>query len=119
MSGMTSYFIRRLLFVPFTFIAITFLVYSILRYVPGGPIVQAEVQMRMSAMTGEAGGGGSSTSDNNTIQLDEEAMEANGLFKAHMEVVVLTRACFPVVTLVLEELGVNPSSIYLISEVPI
>ena len=42
MSGMTAYFIRRLMLVPITFFAITFMVYAILRVVPGGPIEQAE-----------------------------------------------------------------------------
>ena len=76
MSGMTSYFIRRLLLVPITFLAITLMVYTVLRYVPGGPIEQAEVQMKMSAMTGEAGGSGSgSAQDDSSMQLDGEAME--------------------------------------------
>ena len=35
MNGMTTYFLRRLLLIPVTFIAITFLVYAVLRVVPG------------------------------------------------------------------------------------
>ncbi|MEE2960387.1 MAG: ABC transporter permease subunit [Myxococcota bacterium] len=72
MSGMTVYFIRRLMLVPVTFLIITLMVYSILRYVPGGPIEQAEAAMKMAAMSGEGGGG---NSESTTLQLDEEAME--------------------------------------------
>ena len=76
MSGMTSYFIRRLLLVPITFLAITLMVYTVLRNVPGGPIEQAEVQMKMAAMTGESGSSGSgSAQDDSSMQLDGEAME--------------------------------------------
>ena len=73
MSGMTVYFIRRLMLVPITFLIITLMVYSILRYVPGGPIEQAEAAMKMAAMAGEGGGGNSESA---TLQLDEEAMDA-------------------------------------------
>ncbi len=37
MHGMTSYFIRRLLLIPVTFVCITFIVYAIQRLAPGGP----------------------------------------------------------------------------------
>ena len=50
---MSAYFIRRLMLVPITFFAITFMVYAILRVVPGGPIEQAETAMKMAAMRGE------------------------------------------------------------------
>ena len=53
MSGMSAYFIRRLMLVPITFFAITFMVYAILRVVPGGPIEQAETAMKMAAMRGD------------------------------------------------------------------
>ncbi len=57
MSGMWTYFARRLLLVPVTFLVITFIVYAVLRMTPGGPIEQLENQMRAAA-SGEAGGGG-------------------------------------------------------------
>ena len=38
MSGMWTYFTRRLLLVPVTFFVITFIVYAVLRITPGGPI---------------------------------------------------------------------------------
>lgn len=50
MHGMTTYFIRRLLLIPVTFIAITFMVYTVLRVVPGGPIEQAQLQIKLAMM---------------------------------------------------------------------
>ncbi len=55
MNGMITYFVRRLLLIPLTFLAITFMVYAVLRVVPGGPIEQAQMQMR-KAMMQEGGG---------------------------------------------------------------
>ena len=72
MSGMASYFIRRLLLVPITFVLITMMVYTVLRYVPGGPIEQAEAAMKMSSM--EGGGGGGGIGDEADLQLNEEDM---------------------------------------------
>jgi microcin C transport system permease protein len=56
LSGMTSYFIRRILLVPVTFVIITFMVYYIQRVAPGGPIEQAELQIKQAAMEGRGGG---------------------------------------------------------------
>ncbi len=69
---MTTYFIRRFLLIPLTFLCITFLVYFILRITPGGPIEQAELRMKMAAQT-EAGltGGG----EMQNLQLSKEAMD--------------------------------------------
>jgi microcin C transport system permease protein len=73
MSGMTTYFIRRLLLIPLTFIAITFLVYSVLRVVPGGPIEQAQMQIKM-AMMGEGGSAGMAN-EAAELQIPAAAME--------------------------------------------
>lgn len=72
MHGMVTYFIRRLLLIPVTFIAITFLVYSVLRVVPGGPIEQAQMQIKM-AMQGEGGAAGMA-SDQAELQIPAAAM---------------------------------------------
>jgi len=72
MHGMTTYFIRRLLLIPVTFIAITFLVYAVLRVVPGGPIEQAQLQIKM-AMMGEGGSSGLA-SEQAELQIPESAM---------------------------------------------
>jgi microcin C transport system permease protein len=74
MSGMTVYFIRRLLLVPVTFFVITFMVYTILRIVPGGPIEQAEARMRMAEMSEGGGGGGGGMGEESDLQIDESAM---------------------------------------------
>ena len=55
MHGMTSYFIRRLLLIPVTFVCITALVYTIIRLAPGGPIEQAKLQMQQASAEGGAG----------------------------------------------------------------
>ena len=48
MSGMWTYFARRLLLVPITFLVITFMVYAVLRVTPGGPIEQLENQANLA-----------------------------------------------------------------------
>ena len=61
---MGAYFARRLLLIIPTFLGITMLVFLITRFVPGGPIEQAIMQMQGATGAGEAGGtsgiGGSS-----------------------------------------------------------
>ena len=74
MSGMAVYFTRRLMLVPITFLVITFMVYAILRVVPGGPIEQAETQLKMQQMSGEGGGGGGGAGDESDTALDTDAM---------------------------------------------
>ena len=74
MHGMISYFVRRLLLVPITFLAITFLVYSIMRITPGGPIEQARLQM-LQAMSQEVGGGGGDLFGTGTLELPQEAID--------------------------------------------
>ncbi|MAW76611.1 MAG: hypothetical protein CMJ95_04370 [Planctomycetes bacterium] len=73
MSGMWTYFTRRLLLVPVTFFVITFIVYAVLRITPGGPIEQLENQMRAAA-AGEAGGG-SGGIEGESAGLDEKARD--------------------------------------------
>lgn len=70
MHGMTSYFIRRLLLVPLTFICITLLVYTVIRLAPGGPIEQAKLQMQQAAAT--EGGGGEAAGE---LALPQEAID--------------------------------------------
>ena len=71
MHGMTSYFIRRLLLVPVTFLFITFMIYGVLRLAPGGPIEQARVAM-MKAQSGEGGGGGGGSDSGGTGMTEEQ-----------------------------------------------
>jgi microcin C transport system permease protein len=71
---MISYFLRRLLLVPVTFLCITFLVYAIMRLTPGGPIEQARLQM-LRAMAQEAGGAGPNVLATGTLELPQEAID--------------------------------------------
>jgi microcin C transport system permease protein len=58
---MVSYFIRRFLLMIPTFIGITFLCFTIMRFVPGGPVEQAILQYQQSMSSSGEGGGGSSS----------------------------------------------------------
>ena len=73
MHGMMTYFIRRLLLVPVTFVCITFMVYTIMRLAPGGPIEQAQLQMQQAAM--REGGGGSSVTATGDMSMPQEAID--------------------------------------------
>ncbi len=70
---MLSYFARRLLMVPLTFVCITFMVYAIMRAAPGGPIEQAKMQIRMAQMQ-EGGGGGGGLMDGD-LDLPQSAID--------------------------------------------
>jgi microcin C transport system permease protein len=72
MHGMVSYFVRRLLLVPITFLCITFLVYAIMRLTPGGPIEQARLQMLRAMQEGRAVGPATVTG---TLELPQEAID--------------------------------------------
>jgi microcin C transport system permease protein len=71
---MTTYFIRRILLIPVTFLCITFLVYAVLRVVPGGPIEQAQMQIRM-AMMKEGGAASGIGAEKAEMQIPESAMK--------------------------------------------
>jgi microcin C transport system permease protein len=55
---MIAYFIRRLFLVIPTFIGITIMVFTITRFVPGGPIERIIAEARQMQTTDRAGGGG-------------------------------------------------------------
>ena len=73
MSGMVSYFIRRILLVPITFVCITFLVYAVMRSAPGGPIEQAKQQL--AAAAAQESGGAAAISETGDLQLPQEAID--------------------------------------------
>lgn len=81
MSGMSAYFLRRLLMVPITFLVITFLVYTVLRFVPGGPIEQAEAQLRLGGQEG-AGGGSASAAGGQQLQMSPEGLQHLAVYYA-------------------------------------
>ncbi len=59
MGGLANYFTRRVLLLIPTFIGITILVFTIMQFVPGGPLEQELLKLRASAMMGGEAGGGS------------------------------------------------------------
>jgi len=67
---MAAYFARRFLLLIPTFLGITFLVFTITQFVPGGPIEQ--MLMKMQAAATEGGSGGSGT----IVEIPEEARAA-------------------------------------------
>ncbi len=72
---MTAYFIRRLLLVIPTFLGITILIFTITRFVPGGPIERIISEARQM-QTGEGGStSGGRSSDNQTQPLSDEQIE--------------------------------------------
>jgi microcin C transport system permease protein len=75
MHGMWSYFIRRILLIPVTFVCITFMVYAIMRTAPGGPIEQAKMRMLMQAATEGGGGSAVDIGSAGEFELPEEALD--------------------------------------------
>ncbi|MCK5685636.1 ABC transporter permease subunit [bacterium] len=72
---MRAYFIRRFLLIIPTFIGITLLSFIVMQFVPGGPVEQAIMQIKMgAAMSGEGGAtGGNEFGSGN--ELPEEALK--------------------------------------------
>jgi len=64
---MGAYFARRLLLMIPTFLGITFMVFLITRFVPGGPIDQLVMQLESGGEHSEAGGGGGGTGTGSKI----------------------------------------------------
>ena len=72
---MTAYFIRRLLLVIPTFVGITIMVFTITRFVPGGPIERIIADTR-AMQTGQSGSSISSTpGQSNGQPLSEEQIQ--------------------------------------------
>jgi microcin C transport system permease protein len=69
-----SYFIRRLMLVPVTFVCITFMVYTVMRLAPGGPIEQAQLRIQMGAMQ-EGGGGGAAGNGDVQLSIPESQLD--------------------------------------------
>jgi len=89
---MVSYFIRRFLLMIPTFIGITFLCFTVMRFVPGGPVEQAILQYQQSmASSGEAGGGSSSGTGSGQIspEMVQKLKEIYGFDKPFYEAYVI------------------------------
>jgi microcin C transport system permease protein len=74
MHGMVSYFVRRILLVPVTFLFITFMVYSMTRVAPGGPIERARMQL-LGGVAQEGGGGGDPGATGEMLDFSPAALE--------------------------------------------
>lgn len=72
---MYSYFIRRFLLMIPTFIGITFLCFTVTRFVPGGPVEQAVLRYQQAMANSGEGGGGTSGSEMEQGQISEEMMQ--------------------------------------------
>ena len=69
---MSSYFIRRLLLIPPTLIGVTFLVFIVTRFVPGGPLERAIMEAQQA---GAAGAQYQSSAPGSRSALSEEQLE--------------------------------------------
>ena len=69
---MTSYFLRRFLLIPPTLLGITFFVFAITRFVPGGPM---DRMLQQAAGNADGGGSGKKVSNEASGGLSEEQME--------------------------------------------
>ncbi len=71
---MTQYFLRRFLLIIPTFLGITFVVFAITHFVPGGPVERQLMRMRMAQLGGEGAGGGGGGA-RAQVELPEDAVE--------------------------------------------
>jgi microcin C transport system permease protein len=69
---MTGYFIRRILLIIPTFLGITMAIFTIMHFVPGGPLERQIMRYRM-AQSGEGGGGGGG--GRGGVEIPPEALE--------------------------------------------
>ncbi len=72
---MGAYFARRLLLAVPTFLGITFMVFLITRFVPGGPIEQMIVQIEMGGDSGEGGAAGGAGQSGSGSRIPPEVMK--------------------------------------------
>jgi microcin C transport system permease protein len=71
----SAYFIRRFLLLIPTFLGITFLVFAITRFVPGGPIDQMMLKMQAAAAEGGAGAAAAG-STGSTVEIPAAVLDA-------------------------------------------
>jgi microcin C transport system permease protein len=73
---MTTYFLRRFLLAIPTFLGITLIAFTIIQFVPGGPLEQARIALMMGAnQMGEAGAGSSGDVASGGSTIPAEALE--------------------------------------------
>lgn len=73
---MTTYFLRRFLLAFPTFLGITLIAFTVIQFVPGGPLEQARIQLMMgAAQLGEAGASASGDAASGGTSIPAEALE--------------------------------------------
>jgi microcin C transport system permease protein len=73
---MTTYFLRRFLLAFPTFIGITLIAFTVIQVVPGGPLEQEIIALKMGMnQAGEAGAGSSGNAASGGTAIPEEALE--------------------------------------------
>ncbi len=82
---MRRYIIRRLLLMPFTLIGITFLVFSLSRLVPGGPVERILQEQTMAALSGDKVSGSESVSEDDLERLEEMFGLHEPIWKAYLQ----------------------------------
>lgn len=82
---MRRYIIRRLLLMPFTLIGITFLVFSLSRLVPGGPVERMLQEQTMAALSGDKVSGSESVSEDDLERLEEMFGLHEPIWKAYLQ----------------------------------
>jgi microcin C transport system permease protein len=73
---MTTYFLRRFLLAIPTFLGITLIAFTVIQFVPGGPLEQARIALMMgAAQMGEAGAGAAGDATASGSSIPAEALE--------------------------------------------
>ncbi len=116
---MTAYFIRRLLLIIPTFIGVTFLVFAITRFVPGGPVDNILQEMQNASLqsgSSKLNSGSETLSKEQLQQLNEYYGLGKPIFESYISWIknvlsfdlgVSTRFQDPVLTLIKERLPVS------------
>lgn len=85
---MKTYILRRLMLMPVTLLGVTFLVFCITRFVPGGPVEQMMQQQTMSALSGQKSGsqqGNTNLSEDDMERLEEQFSLQEPIFVAYLQ----------------------------------
>lgn len=82
---MRRYIIRRLLLMPFTLIGITFLVFSLSRLVPGGPVERMLQEQSLAALSGEKAAGTETVSEDDLERLEVMFCLHEPIWKAYLQ----------------------------------
>ncbi|MEG0143740.1 MAG: ABC transporter permease [Akkermansia sp.] len=108
---MKTYIIRRLMLMPLTLLGVTFLVFCITRFVPGGPVEQMMQQQTMSALSGQKSGnqqGDTTLSESDMEKLEEQFGLQEPLVTAYLQWLGLMPRKIEISR---EEFGAHPAAV--------